>query len=203
MLLNLEGKSACIFGLPDSGKSTLANFILSGYGGSAFVYDTMHEYRDAPYDRYAPEDRTSIKELEPIIRAVMRSRKYRLLLIDEANRYCPSKPHPMPAAVADLNDFRAHYDMGTLYVSRRPVQLNQDLTELAHYLILFNLPGNLDISFLNSQQAGLGEAVSQLRLYHFIILTRGQGWKEFHPIPRDFATNKKLKSATLKTPIDK
>lgn len=203
MLLELDGKSACIFGLPDSGKSTLTNYILSSYGSLAIVYDPMNEYKDEPYDRYVPHDRNSVTELENFIRAVMRSRRYKMVVIDETNRYCPSKPSPLPQAVADLNDFRAHYGLGTIYIARRPVQLNQDLTDLASYLVLLKLPGKHDIDYLNDVAGGLGDAVSQLAPYHFIIASGDRTYHRVAPIPASFKTNKGIgKRAIDKTSIN-
>ena len=191
-MLDLANKGFCIFGFPDGGKSTLANFLLSKYGSRAFVYDTLGEYPDHPFDSYAPKDRYDSAELEGIIRAVMASRKYSMFLIDEANRFCPSKPTPLPQAVADLNDWRAHYELAVGYIARRPVQLNQDLTELSHYLFIFRLEGKNDIQYLNDLADGLGDAVSQLPLYSFILRIAGSGYQTFAPVPGTFKTDKKM-----------
>ena len=99
MKLELDKKSVCIFGLPDSGKSTLAHFLASLFGISGFIYDTMSEYPDKPFDIYRPKDRNSVGECEKIIRLAMNSGKYKLILIDEANRFAPSKPTPLPQAL--------------------------------------------------------------------------------------------------------
>ena len=46
MLVELKSKAACIFGLPDSDKSTLAHFIANQYKSRAFIYDTLDEFPD-------------------------------------------------------------------------------------------------------------------------------------------------------------
>lgn len=191
MELDLASKSFALFGLPDSGKSTFLNYLLTKWGANAFVYDTLHEFSDMPYDSYQPDDRYSVEELEPVIRRAMALR-YGLVVIDEANRFCPSKPAPLPQAVADLNDWRAHYSMAVGFVARRPVQLNQDLTELAHFLILFKLDGNLDSSYLNNLCTGLGDTVAALPDFHFAIYHKGHGFRVMKPVPAEFATDKKL-----------
>lgn len=192
-MLDLSNKGFCIFGLPDSGKSTLASYILASFGAAAFVYDALGEYDNAPYDSYCPQDRYDAAELETVIRQVLASRRYSLFLIDEANRFCPSKPAPLPQAVADLNDWRAHYSLAVGYIARRPVQLNQDLTELAHYLFIFRLDGKNDRSYLNDLSDGLGDMVSTLPPYHFVLYQKGIGFELYIPVPAQFITSKNLR----------
>lgn len=189
-MLELENKSFCTFGLPDSGKSTLTCYILSQFGASGFVYDTLNEYPSEPFDSYIPKGNYDTVELETVIRLV--KKQYRLIVIDEANRFCPSKPAPLPQEVADLNDFRAHYGLAVGYVCRRPVQLNQDLTETAHYLLIFLLRGKNDIDYLNSIAAGLGDTVSQLQPYYFVVVDPLKRYEVYSPIPREFITDKLL-----------
>lgn len=199
MLLELESKSLCIFGLPDSGKSTILNYILNPWGRLAIIYDPMREFPGEPYDCYTPANASSVTEVCQFVRLVMKSRKYKILAIDETNRYCPSKPSPLPQAIADLNDFRAHYGLGTVYVARRPVQLNQDLTELAHYLILLNLPGKNDIAYLNGLADGLGDTASRLPKYHFCLVHPDRTYQVLAPVPATFKTNKGVGKTTQKT----
>jgi DNA helicase HerA-like ATPase len=190
MELDLANKAFCIFGLPDSGKSTLANYILTQYGAVAFVYDTLHEFPGEPFDSYTPRGRYNSAELGAVIRVAMKH--YKMIIIDEANRFCPAKPAPLPQTIADLNDWRAHYGLAVGYIARRPVQLNQDLTELSHYLFIFNLKGKNDIQYLNDLAGGLGDAVSQLAQYHFMIVDPMRNYQVSPPVPADFKTNKKL-----------
>lgn len=188
-MLDLQGKGFCIFGGNDSGKSTLASWILEQYGASAFIYDTLAEYKDSPYDRYCPSDRYDPLELEAVTRAILACRRYSLFIIDEANRFCPSKPAPLPQAIADLNDWRAHYGISVGYICRRPVQLNQDLTELSQYLFVFGLDGKNDIAYLNDLSIGLGDAVAELSPYHFIV-RQGREHEIYPPVPEDYKTAK-------------
>lgn len=191
-MLDLNSKGFCIFGLPDSGKSTLANYILDQYGAAAFIYDTLGEYAGSPYDSYCPSDRYDPEELEKVTRNILACRRYTLFIIDEANRFCPSKPAPLPQAIADLNDWRAHYGIGIGYIARRPVQLNQDLTELSHYLFIFTLKGKNDIQYLNDLSAGLGDAVFDIPPYHFVVMHPDRSFELYSPVPVEFKTSKGL-----------
>lgn len=192
-MLDLLGKGFAIFGLPDCGKSTLAHYILNQYGARAFVYDTLNEYPDTPFDSYTPKSQYDSAELEAVIRAVIAKNQYSMVLIDEANRFCPSKPAPLPQAIADLNDWRAHYGLSVGYIARRPVQLNQDLTELAHYLFIFRLRGKNDTQYLNDIAAGLGDAVNELPPYHFVMVDSQRNYQLFNPVPGEFKTDKAIK----------
>ena len=172
--MDLSGKTFCIFGLKGSGKSTFANVILNQFGERAVYYDTVQEAPEtSPFDIYQPKDRYSSAELSAMIRSIIPEKlntlpKYRMLLIDEANRFCPPKPSPLPSAVADLNDQCRHYLMSAGFIARRPSQLNQDLTELADYLFIFKLTGKNDIQFLENTVSGLGNAVLSLENYEFV-----------------------------------
>lgn len=189
MEIDLSNKSFCIVGLPDSGKSTLANYILAQFGEQAMIYDTLNEYPDKPFDSYTPKQRMDTAELETVTRAVMRAKKYKLFVIDEANRYCPNQK-PLPQAIADLNDFRAHYGLSVGFICRRPVQLNTSLVELAHYLFIFRLPGRNDLQFMQDTAKGLEVAVENLEPYHFVIVHPNRTFTVSAPVPREYATNK-------------
>ncbi|MFC1846763.1 hypothetical protein ACFLYS_01725 [Chloroflexota bacterium] len=183
-MIDLNDKGFCIFGLRGGGKTNLAKHILKQYAGKALIYDTLHEYDDAPFDNFRPTDRQSVAELENITRLVMKSRRYKLFIIDETNRYCPAKPKPLPQAVADLNDWQRHYGISTGYICRRPSQLNGDLTELAAYLFIFKLTGKNDIQYLNDIAVGMGDAAAALRPFHYILAPPDRGqYQVKKPVP--------------------
>lgn len=181
MIPDLTNKRFVIFGLQGSGKTILAKHILS-QEPAHFVFDTLHEYKG--FNRYLPlqRDTRGIPELETLIEiAIIRSKAVRLFIIDEANRFCPSKI-PLPQAVLNLNDFQRHYGIAFGAIARRPVQLFTDLTELAHYMFIFNLKGKNDCAYLDAIVLGLGDAVSQLQSYHFVVVSPGRSYEVHAPI---------------------
>lgn len=186
MKLDLRRKTAAIFGYKEGGKSTLAKTLAASYGEEALYYDTLHEIpKEAPFFAYKPKITSDVGELETIITLVERSKKFRMFFIDEANRFCPPKPKPLPPKVQDLNDWCRHpqYNVGVVYVARRPVQLNSDLTEICDYLIIFQLGGKNDIDYLNSMARGLGDAVESLNKWEFVIApNKRSDFKKFNPI---------------------
>ena len=185
-MISLRGKTFVVFGLRGTGKSTLVNYIANQFKTKALVYDTLNEVpQDASYDSYTPINRYNVGEVETIIKTVIESRAYRLFIIDEANRFCPSKPNPLPPMVADLNDQCRHYNIGVGYVARRPTQLNQDLTELADYVFIFHLKGKNDINYLNDLSMGLGDAVLALKPFHFVLVKPDRSYTRYAPITPD------------------
>lgn len=187
MELNLESKRLAIFGLPGEGKSNFLHFLAQQYESGAFIYDTMHEYpTNASFDVYRPRDRYSVPELERVLKVIIKLKRYKLVAIDEANRFCPSKPAPLPQTVAEINDCCRHPEYGNftpVYIARRPTQLNQDLTELCHYLVLFHLKGKNDIDYLESFAQGLGQAVFTLPPFHFLLVDAKRDWQLCKPVP--------------------
>jgi len=173
-MIELTNKRFCIFGLQGSGKTTLAKYILRQFGDSGWVIDVLDEY--AGFNRYVMQDRdySGIDELNAAIYFILNKYKPKLLIIDEANRYCKPK-RPLPEAVGHLNDFHRHYDLAIGFISRRPAQLHTDLVELAHYLFIFRLVGKNDRFYLESLKEGLSDAVLQLPQYSFVFYNRETG----------------------------
>lgn len=185
MNLKLTRKTWAVFGYKGGGKSTLAHYIASLYKEKCLYYDTLHEVpENVKFHTYPPKNRQSSLELENIVHLIKTGRRYRMFIIDEANRFCPPKPKPLPQGIADMNDWCRHsqYNLSVGYIARRPVQLNSDLTELADYLFIFQLGGKNDIQYLNDLRSGMGDAVKNLPLYHFLLVEPDRTWTILSPI---------------------
>ena len=178
--IDLSNVTFCILGVKKSGKSSLANRILNDSGDYGLYYDTLGETpKNAPFNYYVPKDRYSVEELESVISKITPQPgqdintflpTYGMFVIDESNRFCPPKPHPLPSKVGDLNDQNRHYLMSVGYIARRPSQLNSDLIELADYLFIFRLTGKNDLVYLDATVSGLGQAVSKLGKFEFVLV---------------------------------
>jgi len=170
-MIDLRNKRFCIFGLQGSGKTTLAKYILKQFGNDGWVIDVLDEY--AGFNRYVMQDRTIMgrDELNIAIQYILDKFKPKLLIIDEANRYCPPK-RPLPDMVSYLNDFHRHMELAIGFISRRPTQLHTDLVELAHYLFIFRLVGKNDRIYLDSLYEGLGDMVLELPQHAFVFFNR-------------------------------
>jgi DNA helicase HerA-like ATPase len=188
MLPAISNKRCAIFGLQGSGKTELSK-VLAKSIRAHFVYDVHHEYNG--FNRYLVEYKRvdarnkndlGIAELNNVVdRIVLASGQIRLFVLDEANRFCPNH-YPLPASILVLNDDNRHDRIGFIAIARRPAQLNTDLTELAHYLFIFNLAGRNDYNFLEDTAIGLGDAVRKLKPFHFVIVHPDRHYEIHIPI---------------------
>ena len=188
MKLQLTRKTWCIFGYKEGGKSMLAKSIASDYAEKCLYYDTLHEVPAlAKFHSYTPKNKHMITELEIVIDLLKKNKRYRMFIIDEANRFARAKPTVLPQALADLNDWCRHpqYNLSVGYIARRPVSLNTDLTEIADYLFIFQLGGVNDIKYLNQLRSGLGDTVKNLPKYHFAVVRPDRTWEIMKPINPD------------------
>lgn len=184
MKVNLTRKTFCILGYKAGGKSLLAKTIADSYGEKALYYDTLHEVpENASFHSYPPKNRYSIPELESIINLIKTNKKYRLFLIDEANRFLKPRT-PLPQAVADMNDWCRHpqFNLAVGYIARRPVQINTDIIEIADNLFIFQLGGRNDIKYLNDMRTGLGDTVQNLAQWQFVFVRQNRTWEVMNPI---------------------
>lgn len=185
-MINLVGMRACIFGLPGSGKTTLAKHLLKQYP-KHFIYDYHGEYKDcseAQHCKHYKPMSIAVEEFNKVIDFAM-LQDVDLIAIDEANIFCPNRI-PLCDAMRKLNDTNRHLrnekGIGFICIARRPVQLHTDLVELAHYLFIFGLKGKNDRQYLNSLVEGLGDAVAQLCPFHFILVYPDRHYDICEPI---------------------
>lgn len=177
--MDIVKKSTVICGLRGSGKSTLAHHLNQQLGERALIYDTQHEFpHNAVYNIYRPQHRYSIDELCDLIMlfTVHRDPKMRRIIsitIDEANRFAPGGGRALDSRLIDLNDSLRHppYEIGVIWIVRRPTQLHPDIIGLADNLIVFQMSGKNDIVYLNNLKSGMGDMVQKLSPYHAIKLS--------------------------------
>ena len=188
--IDLSGKRIGIFGLQGSGKTNFTKALITAKE-DYIIYDPLHEYNG--FNRYRPKYRDYSAESQDELNAfitkyvIPTDKRPAFFLIDEANRYCPNR-RPLPDMVEDLNDFNRHYDIALGFISRRPVQLNTDLVELAHYLAIFNLTGKNDYQYLESLSEGLGDAVKALPEWHYVLVDTQREYSICSPVQNMGAT---------------
>ena len=188
MNVELTRRTWCVLGYKGGGKSILGKTIASRYGLKALYYDTLHEVpHEAKFNSYQPKNRYNIAELESIIKLIKNGKYFRMFVIDEANRFCPPKPRPLPEGIADMNDWCRHpqYNLSVGYICRLPVQINTDLIEIADYLFIFQLGGKNTQSYLNDMRSGLGDVVRDLPPFHFVLVYPNRTWIVCNPVKPD------------------
>lgn len=175
----------CIFGLNETGKTTLAKKIV-GHAKNPMVFDIKNEYQK--FNRYTPETRQYpdvAEEFDLFYKKAIEgnSSKYNLLLIDECNRVAPNK-RPLPYGLSELNDFYAphHMDLPFISICRRPSQLNTDLVSLTQKMVIFRLTGKSDKQRLNQEVEGLGDTVAKLKGHNFVVVYPDRTYKKFGSI---------------------
>ncbi|MDY6966993.1 MAG: hypothetical protein SVM80_13730 [Halobacteriota archaeon] len=179
----LVGKRFCIFGLPGSGKSYLASYILSRYPRH-MIYDIMDEF--SGYNRYVPQREyfpDNLPELDRFYTEWLRPHmnEIDLFIIDEANRVAPNQ-RKLCGSLLELNDQNRHLEVGFGTIARRPTQLNTDFIELAHILFIFRLQGKNDVKYLNDVVDGLGDTVKTLNHHRFCVVREDRSYFISSPV---------------------
>jgi len=187
-LPDLSNKRGVVLGIQGSGKSVIVKAIARSERYH-FIYDVHHEHvgmnrylvGNKRPESYKPND-PAIAELNRVVnQVVLDVGRVRMFILEEANRYCPSK-RPLPSSILVLNDDQRHERVGFISVARRPTQLNSDLVELAHFLFIFRLPGKNDYIYLNEVAEGLGDAVRSLEQYHYVQVEPDRTYKIKPPV---------------------
>jgi len=180
-------KTTCIFGLRGSGKTTWAEAIAENPAFNTIIYDTVREYpTNRKFDIYRPTNSNSIEEFVSFLRYYIKREgkaaedlkdipKYSLMICDEFNRFAPGGGKALHPALMDLNDQLRHppYEIGVVYIARRPTQIHPDIIGLSDNVLCFHLTGKNDIQYLNDLKKGYGDAVENLDKFHSVLLKEG------------------------------
>jgi len=206
-LSDLKGKAITVIGLKGSGKTVWVKYLLNSVKKHLIV-DPMLEYQG--FRRYIPKFRSfgdeATLELEIVAEELVvpqkgNKGKVDLFAVDEANRYCPAR-HPLSPLIMDINDFQRHWDLTTVWVARRPTQLNTDLVELSNWIIVFNLAGKNDHQYLNDLSDGLGDAVLTLPKYHYMFVNESRQYEIMPPVPMVTEQKKTHKEVKVENVMD-
>lgn len=185
--MKLQLKTTCLFGLRGSGKTTFAEFIAEQPSYRTIVYDTVKEYpTKKKFDVYRPASSNDTNEFINFIKYYIKREgkaatelkdipRYTLLIVDEFNRFAPGGGKALHPALIDLNDQLRHdpYEIGVVYIARRPTQIHPDIVGLADNILCFHLTGKNDIQYLNDLKKGYGEAVESLQPFHSVLFASG------------------------------
>lgn len=169
--INLQGRQASIIGLNGSGKSNFVKWFLSSRNRH-LVVDPMKEYK--PYNSYEPKHTRGVEAKEELNQVVDKVVKPNLdtlnyFVVDEVNRFVPRQGN-LTGGIGEVIDLRRHYDIGALFITRRPQQLHTDMRELSDYIFIFNLAGKTTLKFLDEMAGQTRQAVQALGDYQCVML---------------------------------
>lgn len=192
-----DDERVTIIGLQGSGKTVQANELVYEIHArttrKVLVVDIMDEYKFPPNvatvfriknkSQPTAELETLIKTLiiEPWKNKVAKSKRYAALLIDETPQFWPHGK-PLPPHAALLNHTMRHMDCGLVCMGRRIVQMNVDIAELSHRLIIYRQTGKNDLKRLEDMKEGLGDAVRDLQKYHYVELDEDRNFRTRPPV---------------------
>lgn len=176
----LKGKKVMVCGMNEAGKTTFCKELLRQYPRH-FVWDMNGEYSDKEFNRFVPSNKQRGEPIKQEFDRLMHGHLFeaiekgrlKTLLIDESNIIAPNRA-TMPVTMARLNDVYRHIpdknkgDFTVIFVTRRPAQLNTDISELCQIKIIFKLEGKNDLDWCEETQKGLGDSVVELEQYEFL-----------------------------------
>ena len=181
MNYDFSQKLFCVFGLNACGKTEIGKHIARAY--KAAVFDVLGEYVKE-FPAYVPRNKdypAIAYEFEKFIAQISTDKNYDLLLIDEANRIFPNHRPLMPAFRSFLDTYR-HYNKSVGFICRRPAQLQTDIVELSHYILVFNLKGKNDTAYFNCLNSDIRDKIARLPPYHFAVIDQQREVAFFKPI---------------------
>jgi DNA helicase HerA-like ATPase len=186
-----RSKRIIICGLPGSGKTNFAKFLIAGVNpkNRVVIWDANGEYTKIPRncDRYIPTNKqyspAMIEEFNLFIdKLVFTGKRPKVLLIDEANMLFPAKKTLIPKMAIILNTNR-HLKMNLIFVTRRPRSLHTDIIELSE-LFIFRLSGLNDEQFLREVKKGLDDLViNRLEDYKCYYVNEKREIKKLAKVP--------------------
>ena len=200
MNIKLEDKIACFVGPPDSGKTSLARYLLTlPEYRSHLIYDPLGGFdpelfnvvrppKETKYRRYQEGNPELNHAVDRFITGVEPKLRPRYFVVDEAGRLLPNGK-PEGGAVGEINDFNAHLNLGLWIIGQRLQQLNSDLKNKATYYFITGYSGKNDKNYLDDIHEEASNYVNnQKSRYDFTLIgPNGQidNYKSIDPMERD------------------
>lgn len=198
MKVDFDNKLVTIIGLHETGKTHLAKEIADNY--ETAVFDVLHEYDEKNFDVWRPPSDTypDIQEDFDEFLEYLRNKKesgkgdWEMLICDETSTVHPNKKS-MPTVMNNFLNYYRHsvdekgWDMGGIFIARRPARMNTNIVELSRYIIVFRVTGKNDVKYLNQISDGLGDEASKLGEgdrpdHEFILVNPDRTYKVLDPI---------------------
>lgn len=196
MKLNLKEKITFISGLNGSGKTYFVqNAIIPNY--KCLAHDPLRQYSQCDCHNYIPSHNTYpaiTRDNEALVKAIMdgksfsfgdeeiSARDFDLLIYEEASRTFPNGKPFFSKMRSFLDTYRHYNNLGLVFICRRASQIQTDIPSLAHHLICFGNKGVADISRLNQESKGLGDAVAELANFEYVFVDQDRNYQRMPKI---------------------
>jgi len=210
MELNLKEKITFISGLNGSGKTWFAQHgIIPNY--KCLVHDPLKQYGESECFNYVPPHNTYpaiTRDNDTFVKAIMDGKsfvfresivdsrtgreefktveinpgEFDLLIFEEASRTFPNGKPFFSKMRSFLDTYRHYNDLGLVFICRRASQIQTDIPSLAHHLICFGNKGVADISRLNQESKGLGDAVAELANFDYVFVDQDRNYQRMPKI---------------------
>lgn len=194
-----------VFGHKGSGKSTLVKELVEEHD-RVIIFDTMGEYEGAIEDfseavrelgrvqdarrfRVAirlPEDYDALEAME-----VAYDVTDCLVVFEEVSFYC--SPSSMPTILKKFVRYGRHRQISQIYVSRRPAEINRDLTAQSDLIVSFRQHEPNDVDYLRKLMGPDADKLPRLGKYR--IIASGDVASAPLPIVERLAKNSDLTTA--------
>lgn len=180
----LDNTVFVILGRKGSGKSFLAAEIIEEYP-RAIILDSLAEYSgDVVTDGLPDSVREILKRKDkPRFRIVCRvldkehcEKLMRLIyeipntlfVIEETSMYC--SPTYLPEDLSRLIQYGRHREISLMFISRRPAELNRNLTAQADLVVTFQQQEPRDVQYLRGILGKEADQIVGLQPYQFIMM---------------------------------
>lgn len=195
---DFNNKLITIIGLHETGKSHFAKRLSRKYDN--VVFDILGEYDTKKNDVWLPENDQFPevqKEFDTFLKYTREQKQkgnadWDMMILDEASTVLPNKK----SLDTHINNFLNYYrhtveekgwDMGGVFIARRPARLNTNVVELSRYIVVFRVTGKNDVKYLNGISSGLGDEASKLGQgdrpdHEFILVNPDRSYQLMNPL---------------------
>lgn len=147
MKTDLKDVKTCVFGIQGSGKTYLTeNFLLKNFKKPFIFRVHKEDFNKTKKNTYIYDCKKigDIEELRDVVRFVIQLSKERkffdCFILDEADLYLKSMV-ALPPELTDLILNHRHYNLGLIFITRRPQSIPTEIVESSEHLFTFKIEG--------------------------------------------------------------
>jgi hypothetical protein len=185
--IRLRNIKNIVFGLPGSGKTYFSKAKCKEENLTVLVYSPhFHDFKDETDNFIYFKHKDFLNDFDEFLKYAIELGKQKqidLLLIDEFDMLFKSGK-TMTNTFIDFNGNHRHYNLGALFLARRPQDIDASTVEACEFLVGFSIFGDNVKQKLNRIYKGYGEMVQSLTKasHQAVVLEIGSAPKLMQPI---------------------